>query len=224
LAALIDVCARAGCMPPVTAALHQTTGYIVGVPPPLDPALPAWCLRLFSEFDDADARATALAKTLTPEQLNWRPGPGIWSVGQCLEHLCIANDLYLPAISKALAAPRPAIVQEITPGWFGRWFIRNYIEPSAGTRRARAPKQIAPGAQIDAAILQRFLGSNEQVREVIRRASACDVNRVRFRNPFIPVIHFTVGTGLEILSKHQRRHLLQAERVRESVEFPVRKC
>jgi hypothetical protein len=53
--------------------------------------------------------------------------------------------------------------------------------------------------------------------------SPYDVNRIRFRNPFIPVLRFTVGTGLEILSNHQRRHLLQAERVRESLEFPGRK-
>jgi hypothetical protein len=44
--------------------------------------------------------------------------------------------------------------------------------------------------------------------------------KYNFRNPFVPVIRFTVGTGLEILSKHERRHLLQAERVRESAGFP----
>ena len=115
------------------------------------------------------------------------------------------------------------MVQEITPGWFGRWFIRNYIEPSPHTRRVSAPKKITPGTQIDAAILQRFLASNDRARAVTRQAAPYDVNRIRFRNPFIPVLRFTVGTGLEILSNHQRRHLLQAERVRESLEFPERK-
>ena len=164
----------------------------------------------------------ALAKTLTTEQLNWSPRPGEWSVGQCLEHLYITNDVYLPAISKALVGRPLAVVQDITPGWFGRWFIRNYIEPSAETRRARAPKTITPGAHVEPSILERFVSSNGQVRELIDRARNYDVNHIRFKNPFVPVLRFSVGTGLEIVSKHQQRHLLQAERIRASLEFPQR--
>jgi hypothetical protein len=32
-------------------------------------------------------------------------------------------------------------------------------------------------------------------------------------NPFVPLVRFTVGTGVEIVWRHQHRHLLQAERV-----------
>ena len=49
------------------------------------------------------------------------------------------------------------------------------------------------------------------MRELVARASAYDVNRIRFKNPFTPLLRFTVGTGLEIVTQHQSRHLLQAE-------------
>lgn len=185
-------------------------------------ASPPWSLRLVSEFHAADNRATAVAKTLTPQQLNWKPRPGEWSVGQCLEHLHIANEVYLRAISKSLMERPLAVVQEIIPGWFGQWFIRNYIEPSSETRRARAPKAITPSAEVDPNILDRFLSSNRDARELVHRARNYDVNRIRFKNPFVPVIRFTIGTGFEILSKHQQRHLLQAERIRASQAFPQR--
>jgi hypothetical protein len=189
--------------------------------PPIDEVSRPWGRRLLSELRASDERAIALAGAMTPAQLNWKPRPDIWSVGQCLEHLCVASEVYLPAISAALDNSPTGIAQEITPGWFGRWFIRNYIEPSAETKRAKAPRKIAPGAQIDAAILDRFLENNEKLREVIDRARACDVNRIRFRNPFVPLLRFTVGTGFEILSKHEQRHLLQAERVRGTSGFPA---
>ena len=182
-----------------------------------DVASPAWCVRLLSDLDAADERATTLAKPLTLQQLNWKPRPGAWSVGQCLEHLCVANELYVRAISTALVSRPRRVVQGITPGWFGRWFIRSYIAPSSTTRRARAPKKIVPSSDVDPSILDRFLRSNRQARELAQRASDCDVNRIRFRNPFIPVIWFTVGTGLEIIAKHEQRHLLQAERVRAAL-------
>jgi hypothetical protein len=124
--------------------------------------------------------------------------------------------VYLPPISKALGGQPRAVVQDITPGWFGRWFMRRYIEPSPDTTKLRAPRTITPGAHVDPMILDRFLDSNRAARELVRRAGGYDVNRIRFRNPFVPVIYFTVGTGLQLISTHQRRHLLQAEGVRPS--------
>jgi len=182
-------------------------------------ALPGWSQRLISELDAADRRAERLAKPLTSEQLNWRPRPDAWSVGQCLQHLCVANEVYLPAISNSLAGRRRSRVQEIAPGWFGRWFIRKFIEPSSGSRRTRAPGKIKPRQQVEASILESFLRSNQVARELVYLASDYDVNRIRFKNPFVPMLRFTVGTGLEIVSKHQSRHLLQAERVWQAAHF-----
>jgi hypothetical protein len=115
------------------------------------------------------------------------------------------------------------VIQDISVGWFGRWFIRNYIAPQTNTpkpKRAPAPAKIRPSPRVEYSILQRFLRSNEEARQVIRRAASHDVNRIRFKNPLVGVIRFTVGTGLEIISQHEQRHLLQAQRVKESPNFP----
>ena len=183
-------------------------------------ALPAWSIRLIGEFDASDQSAKELIAGLTPEQLNWQPTPGAWSTGQCLEHLCITNEAYVPAILASLAGKPVSPVQEITPGWFARWFIRSYIEPSRQTKRASAPKKIVPGAQVEPSVLDRFLHSNQAARELVRHAGDYDVNQIRFGNPFFPILRFTAGTGLQIVSRHERRHLLQAERVKQSSGFP----
>ena len=176
-----------------------------------------WSERLRLEFDAADARAIAVAGGLTSEQLNWRRTPAEWSVGQCLDHLAVLNEVYLRALAPPLSHQRHAIVSEITPGWLGRWFIRNYVEPTATTRRLRAPRKIKPATQVTPAVLDRFLRSNQEIRGFIERAREYNVNRIRFINPFVWIVRFTIGTGLEILSQHERRHLLQAERVRAAL-------
>jgi len=183
---------------------------------------PPWASRLAAEIDEADQRATRLVAGLTAPQLNWKPAPHEWSVGQCLDHLCVANEVYLAAIGQAFDGQPLAVVDEISPGWFGRWFIRSYIEPSATTKRARAPGKIVPSPAVDASILARFLDTNRALRDSVRRGSQHDVNRLRFKNPFVTGIRFTVGTGFEILVRHQRRHLLQAERVVGRPDFPAR--
>ncbi len=183
---------------------------------------PRWSTRLVAELTGSDARAAALAGTLTRAQVNWPPRPGAWSVGQCLQHLAICNEVYIEAIEAALTGNLTVTgpVDDITIGAPSRWFIRSFIAASPEMKRAKAPKTITPAATITEDILVRFLRSNERVRAVIRRAVDYDVNRVRFRNPFVPLIRFTVGTGFEILARHEDRHLLQAERVKQTPQFP----
>ena len=197
------------------------------MPAASDNALPAWAARAIDELHASDRQATAVALGLDAEQLNQPPAPGSWSVGQCLEHLYIANEVYLPPMTQALfpstgsgqGGPSPSRVEQITPGWFGRYFIRTYIDPTTQKARAKAPGKIRPAQRVDADILARFLRSNDAARDLVRRASAFDVNRIRFKNPFVGGIRFTVGTGIEIIWRHQRRHLLQAERARAGIDL-----
>jgi len=181
---------------------------------------PVWHIRLVEDLNASDEAAKRLVNDLTEEQLNWPPAPGSWSVGQCLEHLCITNEAYLPAITAALQEKPDAPVEQIVPGWFGGWFIRSFVEPSPQTKRVSAPSKIRPTARVALTVLDRFLSGNQACRKLIGEAQNKDVNRIRFWNPFIKGIRFTVGTGLEIIACHERRHLLQAERVRNSPNFP----
>jgi hypothetical protein len=68
--------------------------------------------------------------------------------------------------------------------------------------------------------LQVFLDSHAPVRRVLEFWDRVNFNRVRFKNPFVPLIRFTVGTGLMVINAHDRRHLWQAERVQQAPGFP----
>src|SRR5262249_4822687 len=109
--------------------------------------LPAWPQRLISELEIADGRAERLASALTRAQLNWSPARGAWSIGQCLEHLRLGNEIYLPAIANALEGRQQSPVQEVILSAASRWFIHNYIGPSVGTR-AKAPRKARPAAAL----------------------------------------------------------------------------
>jgi hypothetical protein len=187
---------------------------------PQETLVPAWSIRLAFELSANDQTAQTVAAGLTDEQLNWQPAPSSWGVGQCLEHLCITNEAYLTSISAALKDKPDSPVEQINPGRFGGWFIRRFVEPSPNSKRVPALPKIRPAARVDLAVLDRFLSGNKSCRQLIVRTRDKDVNRIRFWNPLVPGVRFTVGTGLEIIASHERRHLLQAERVRDSANFP----
>jgi len=181
---------------------------------------PAWSLRLASAFNANDESAKRLLAGLTEQQLNWQPAPTSWSIGQCLDHLCATTDAYIPKIRAALQNQPDSPVDDIHLGWFSSWFFRSFVEPSPNTKRAPAPAKIKPASTVGLSVLDRFLSGNQSCRDLFLTARTKDVNRIRFWNPFIPGLRFTVGAGLEIIPAHQRRHLLQAERVHNSANFP----
>lgn len=150
-------------------------------------------------------------KGLDLERLNLPLRPGGWSIGQCLQHLAMTNEVYLPEVAQSLAGQSPSPVEDITLGGFTQWFINSFIEASPKATPAKAPRKITPEKEVDLSVLDRLLAGNQKLRSVILQASDYDVNNIRFKNPFIPFVRFTVGAGLEVVVRHQGRHLAQAE-------------
>ena len=174
---------------------------------------------LEAAFDAAERDARALVEGLDESSGGWRPGPGKWSVAECLDHLATANTLYLRAMEPKAALAlmqgrrrrRPA-----QPGFLGGWFVRTLEPPVAVRSRRKAPAVIRPRVAPPLADAAReFFESHHAIGEFLHRYADIDLAGVRFKNPFIGVIHFSLATGLHVLAAHERRHLWQARRVRE---------
>jgi hypothetical protein len=171
-------------------------------------------------LDDAEREARTLLDGMTETVGTWRAHPGSWSVAQCLDHLATANRVYLramegaaaPALASGRMRRRPA-----HPGFLGRMFV-NSLEPPAKTRTKRkAPRLIEPRPSPSLAeSAAAFFASHDEVRAFMRRYRGIDLAGVRFVNPFVRAIRFSLATGLHVIPAHERRHLWQARQVREA--------
>jgi hypothetical protein len=171
----------------------------------------------------ASARdARALLHGLDDAAGIWRAGPASWSVAECLDHLAVANRVYLdamrPVAERAMARGRtrrgPA-----RPGFLGALFVRWMEPPVTSRQRMTAPAKIRPrvGPSLPEAAA-RFFATHEEVRAFLARYAAIDLAGVRFPNPFVAWIRFSLATGVHVLAAHERRHLWQAWNVRRAAE------
>ena len=187
--------------------------------------LPAELRDLLTALDAADREARAVVAGLDERTGAWRARPGSWSVAECLDHLAVANRTYLaamrPAVRRARAAGwmrrRPA-----RPGLIGGWFVRSLEPPVRPGFRLKAPKAIVPRPSPplrDA--VEAFLRSQEEARTFIRECGDLDLAGVRFVNPYVRGIRFSVATGIHVIAAHERRHLWQAWNVRRAAEHAV---
>ena len=179
--------------------------------------------RLLDDVDAIDAAVGTLSSQVSDTQFFWQPHEGrAWSIAQCLEHLAMSNKVYGAAIREGIERAR---ARGLTGGGaiysnvLGRKFITS-LEPPVVRRMRNPRKSTPPGSSDRGEILRSFAEGHDLVRELIRSAAAIDVNRAVFKNPFLPLVRVRVGTGLRIISAHDRRHIWQAENVRKAPGFP----
>jgi hypothetical protein len=176
-------------------------------------------------YDAAERDASAVAAGLSEARGTWREHDGSWSVAECLDHLATANRVYLQAMR---AAAEPALADgrrrrgPARPGLLGGWFVRSLEPPARPGLKRKAPRKIRPRVSPPLAdALTQFLASQDDVRAFLHRYADIDLNAVRFANPFVRGIRFSLATGLHVIAAHNRRHLWQARRVRQAAERAI---
>ncbi len=183
--------------------------------------LPDDVRKILDDLATNQHRAETLVADLDNRSLNWRPDERSWSTAQCLDHLNVANRLYLQAMRPTIEeARRQGRMRQgtVRPGWFERWFVANLEPPPK--RKLPAPKKIVPAFEGEKeALLAEFRRLNEELADLLRASSDLDLG-IRFPNPFIPILRFTVWTGFLVPPAHERRHLWQAEQLRKKPGFP----
>ena len=186
-------------------------------------SLPDDLREILAQLEASDREAHALLHDLNEEQLNWRPDERSWSITQCLDHLNVANRIYLVPMLHAVEQARKAgSVRRgpVRPGFLGRWFVSTMEPPPK--RKLPAPGKIVPALRKGRAeLIEDWRRTQAELSAVLHEAAGVDLNATRFVNPFVRMIRFSVGTGFQVIAAHERRHLWQAEQVRRRTEFPA---
>jgi DinB family protein len=175
---------------------------------------------LEDHFDAAERDAHALVAGLDEEMGVWRAEADSWNVAECLDHLATTNRVYLRAMEESAAR---ALKQgrkrrgPAKPGFVGRWFVGTLEPPVKAVSKRRAPASIQPRAA--PTLEEAFAGfrtSQDEVRAFLRAYADLDLAGVRFTNPFVRGVRFSLATGLHVIAAHERRHLWQAWNVRRA--------
>jgi hypothetical protein len=164
--------------------------------------------------------APGIVAGLTDEDVNWRPAPNRWAIGECFGHLNASAKRTIETVDEAIAEAR---ARNLTGGGpfayplVERLFVRSLEPPPAF--RARARSFLQPAREVKSAdVLREFFEWQDRFGERIRRADGLDLRRVRVRSPVVSWFRYSLGTAIATFLAHERRHLWQARRVRQELE------
>ncbi len=168
--------------------------------------------QLLQLTNDLTARVQQL-KALDTEVLNKRPAAGKWSVLECIEHLNLYGDYYLPEIEKRILAQRPGKVSAtFSSGLLGNYFA-NLMQAEAVPGKMRSPKDKDPAnSTLSATTIDRFLKQQERLKALLQQAQQVDLARTKTAISISTLVKLRLGDTFRFLIYHIERHVKQAER------------
>ena len=169
--------------------------------------------RLGTEMRDNHARVSAAARSLDPERLVRKPGPGSWSVGETLEHLLLMDELFLPVVVERIRGARPdaaAPAREWRPSFIGKMIVSSLEKP----KPLLSPKIGRPGTP-RAGVVEKFLALSSRYLATMDEAQSLDWRALRFAPPLAPwlPLRFNIGDAFRLHAVHVRRHIGQIDRI-----------
>lgn len=175
---------------------------------------------LLDQLQDIRCRTKDLVGGLTPEQLLQRPDPAKWSIAECLSHLNMMAATYQPFIDDAIRKGRDRkMVGEgpFSPGPMGR--LLTWIAEPPPKFRLRAPKKILPQSSITdpAQVVAEFMRLQDEWQRQIQESEGLDLKRIKCGSPF-PPLRLRLAAPVPWMLAHERRHLLQAEKVKAELQ------
>ena len=172
-------------------------------------------------FAEADARVHRLAESVTEREWGTRPPNGGWSIDECIAHITLTNQRYVPILAEASdAAPAfddddiPAHLHRDLAGRFLTWMMEPPVRIRVPTRPEFTPRDTVSRPRTMAA----FAAAQAAIQQQIRAMDGLDITTIRVTSPFNKSVKYSAYSALHILAAHERRHLWQAERVREALQ------
>jgi len=159
------------------------------------------------------------------EQLNWKPGPYQWSIGQCLDHLMTTNRTYYPVFQNIIKGQyRPSLWQRmpVIPGILGKMII-NASRPEY-EKKSKTFSIFEPAPEpLTGRVLQDFQSHQSELIDFFTQLDQIENHARVISSPASRWIIYSLKDCLTLLAVHEKRHLKQALTVRRSVSFPAGK-
>lgn len=170
--------------------------------------------QLRAEAIDTRERIAAMVRPLDQAKINEHAEPNGWSVGQVLEHLCVADGRYEDPLAALLGGARKdagAPAREWKPSFIGGLIAGSLLKP----KPLKAPKAFQPGPTPRNGVVEALLRREMNFVKAMDDAELFDWRALRISSPALPswAPKMNLGDGFRIHIVHLTRHSHQIERL-----------
>lgn len=168
---------------------------------------------LISMTDDA-IEAAQRFKTYDLRILNFKKDAQSWSILQCLEHLNLYGDFYLPEIEKRIDASAYRNPEAVFhSGIIGNYFANLMQGKNGKIKKLKSPKDKRPSeSNLSVLTIDRFIKQLEMLKTLLAKATQVDLTKTKTAISISSLIKLRLGDTFRFFIFHIDRHIRQADR------------
>ena len=155
-------------------------------------------------------------KQLRADQLNYKASHDEWSILECIEHLNLYGDYYLPEIEKQLLAQQTQSGNTIfKSGLIGNYFA-NLMQVKNGTvkKKLQSPKDKNPNnSKLTVKSIDRFIKQLDRLQSLLNQSRKIDLSKTKTAISLTKLIKLRLGDTFRFFVYHIERHILQADKI-----------
>src|SRR4051812_10491490 len=163
--------------------------------------VPAQLAEILDEIDAVNNRVRRLSIVQDDLQFKTRRREGSWSIAECLTHLNLTTEAFLPVIDQAFQ-------KDVTPKVTGDHGYRKdlmgrlmcwIMEPPVRLRLKTTPSFQPVGSKTKNAVIEDFMSLQSELAVRIERGSDRDLNGIRVVSPFDARANYNLYSAFKLI-------------------------
>ncbi len=156
-------------------------------------------------------------KTHDLNTLTWKQNETSWNILECLEHLNLYGNFYLPAIENKIKKSDTKSEAEFRSGPLGNYFAKSML-PKEKLNKMKTFKDKNPlNAKLDKSVIDKFIDQQVRLLELLDQSRNVSLNKVKVETSISNFIKLKLGDTFRFFINHIIRHLKQIDRIETEI-------
>lgn len=161
---------------------------------------------------------------LNPILFNTKPSDKKWSIAECLQHLNLTLDIYIPQMTEIIKQKEKFGNQNeyFKHSFIGRMAVKSMTpKPDNNiTFKMKTFKNLTPvlSNSDKNEILDNFLNFQDSTLNVIGGLNKINLTKPKIVTAVGPFLKMSIGDALHFMVAHNQRHILQAQNVLREIQ------
>lgn len=156
--------------------------------------------------------------------LNAKPSVDKWSIAECISHLNITLEIYIPQMKAVIDHPEkyPAKKDCYRHSLLGR-LAAKVIKPKANKEipyKMKTFNGLNPEKALENPTeeIKKFLYYQNEILRIVDGLQNVDLNKAKITTAIGPLLKMQIGDALHFMIAHNQRHILQAQNVLKIIQ------
>lgn len=153
------------------------------------------------------------------QKLTWKENINAWNILECLEHLNLYGDFYLPQMEKNIAESKTERELEFKSGFLGGFFAKSMLSQKQVIKMKTFKNKNPLKETLGFYTIDRFLNQQFKLLDLLNQSNHVSLNKIKIKTTISVFISINLGDAFQFNINHMLRHLQQIERIEKNLNY-----